>query len=573
MRSTLDTRRLPQGRVGSAAEAPLRPLAVMVLAAGLGTRMKSARAKVLHGLGGRPLIRHVLDAVRALSPERLVVVVGHQASEVEAACAPANADGGAAVRFVLQPEQRGTGHAVQCATTALDGFSGDVLIVYGDTPALRAETLAALVAGHRCAKATVSLLTACFPDPTGYGRIVRDDTGAIARIVEERDATPMERRVREINPGIYCVAADFLQAAVGALATDNAQGEYYLTDIVSMARAGGHPVWTSPVDDPAEVSGINTRAELAGMEAKARGALVEKWMAAGVTFEDPATAYVSADVRIGRDTVIGPNTTLRGVTVIGVGCRIDGSAYLDGARLGDRVHLKFGTVITDSGVGDDAKIGPFAHLRPGTVLAEGVHIGNFVETKKAVVGRRTKANHLSYLGDVTIGEATNVGAGTITCNYDGFRKHQTVIGDRVQIGSDTQLVAPVEVGSDAYVAAGTTVTRNVDPGALVVSRVPQRQIEGWGGRRRLREQREQESREQREPALREQRKQALRKQRKLKLNERGRPQQHEAAPVVESGRAAPRSARTGKPAPAKAGDRTPASARAARSSRQRHKRR
>jgi bifunctional UDP-N-acetylglucosamine pyrophosphorylase/glucosamine-1-phosphate N-acetyltransferase len=510
-------------------------LAVLVLAAGLGTRMKSARAKVLHRLADRPLIRHVLDAVGALSPERLVVVVGHQAREVEAACAPANGDRGGrgvTVRFVLQTEQRGTGHAVQCAMPALEGFSGDVLIVYGDTPALRAQTLAALVAGHRHANATVSLLTACFQDPTGYGRILRDDSGAIARIVEERDASPAERRVREINPGIYCVAADFLEAAVGALATDNAQREYYLTDIVSMARADGRPVWTRTVDDPAELSGVNTRAELAGMEARARAGIVEKWMAAGVTFEDPATAYVGADVRIGRDTVIGPNTTLRGATVIGEGCRIDGSAYLDGARLGDRVRLKFGTVITDSEVGDDAEIGPFAHLRPGTVLAESVRIGNFVETKKAVVGRRTKANHLSYLGDVTIGEATNVGAGTITCNYDGFRKHRTVIGDRVQIGSDTQLVAPVEVGSDAYVGAGTTVTRNVDPGALVVSRVPQRQIAGWVERRRLREQREREHEKQEGAA------------------------KPEGGPAGESGSAGPRGSRTAKAAATKAGGRT-----------------
>jgi bifunctional UDP-N-acetylglucosamine pyrophosphorylase/glucosamine-1-phosphate N-acetyltransferase len=529
----------------------------MILAAGLGTRMKSARAKVLHCLGGRPLIRHVLDAVRALAPERLVVVVGHQAREVEAACAPVNGHGDSALRFVLQAEQRGTGHAVRCAAPALDGFSGDVLIVYGDTPALRAETLAALVAGHQRARATVSLLTACFQDPTGYGRILRDESGAIARIVEERDATPTERRVREINPGIYCVAADFLRTAVGALATNNAQGEYYLTDIVSMARAGGHATWTNPVDDAAEVSGINTRAELAGMEAKAREAAVQQWMAAGVTFEDPATAYIGADVRIGRDTVIGPNTTLRGATVIGEGCRIDGSAYLNGARLGDRVHLKFGTVITDSTVGDDAEIGPFAHLRPGTALAEGVHIGNFVETKKAVVGRRTKANHLSYLGDVTIGEATNVGAGTITCNYDGFRKHPTVIGDRVQIGSDTQLVAPVRVGSDAYVGAGTTVTQDVDAGALVVSRVPQRQVAGWVAQRRLREQQGQPSREHAAPA------------------ERARVPKRDAARDGSTG-SAPREARAGKPAPRQGRDRrTSASARGrvAGSSRQKHKRR
>lgn len=462
--------------------ATARPLAVLVLAAGLGTRMKSGTAKVLHRLGGRPLIAYMLDAARALAADRLIVVVGHQADEVRAACGD-----GASVRFVHQAEQRGTGHAVQCAVPALTDFTGDVLIVYGDTPALRSETLAALVAGHRQAGATLSLLTACFPDPKGYGRIIRDGAGNIERIVEERDASGDERHIREINPGIYCVDADFLLSAVNALAADNAQGEYYLTDIIGMARVTGQPVWTRPVDDPEEVSGINTRAELATMEVKVRREIVERWMAAGVTFEDPATAYVGPEVTIGRDTTIGPNTNLRGTTRIGEGCRIDGSAYLEGARLGNRVHLKFGVVMTDSEVGDDVELGPFAHLRPGTQLAQGVRIGNFVETKKAIIGRGTKANHLSYLGDVTVGEDTNIGAGTITCNYDGFRKHRTAIGDRVQIGSDTQLVAPVEVGSDAYVGAGTTVTDSVPPGALTVSRVPQRNIPGWVDRRRARE--------------------------------------------------------------------------------------
>jgi bifunctional UDP-N-acetylglucosamine pyrophosphorylase/glucosamine-1-phosphate N-acetyltransferase len=470
-----------------------RSLAIVVLAAGLGTRMRSARAKVLHRLAGRPLIAWVLDAARSLRPDRLVVVVGHHAHEVEAACARSGTGGtgevaavSAAAHFVRQAVQSGTGDAVRCAAPALAGLAGDVLILYGDVPALRAETIAAFVASHRQAGAALSLLTACFPDPTGYGRIVRSPSGAIERIVEERDASPSERRIREINPGIYCVAADFLLAAVGELAADNAQGEYYLTDIVGLARSQGRHVWSGMVEDPEEVIGINTRAELANMEARCRRSMVERWMAAGVTFEDPETAYVGADVTIGRDTTIGPNTTLR-ASVIGEGCRIDGSAYLENARLGNRVHLKFGVVITDSEVGDDVQIGPFAHLRPGTRLAEGVRIGNFVETKKAILGRETKANHLSYLGDVTIGTDTNVGAGTITCNYDGFRKHQTVIGDRVQIGSDTQLVAPVEVGSDAYVGAGTTVTAPVAPGALVVSRVPQRQIPGWVSRRRARE--------------------------------------------------------------------------------------
>lgn len=462
-----------------------RPLAVLVLAAGLGTRMRSATAKVLHSLGGRPLIAYVLDTARKLSPDRLIVVVGHQAEEVEAAC---NRNGDcAATRFVLQPEQRGTGHAVRCAAPALAGFGGDVLIVYGDVPTLRAETLSAFVAGHARSGAILSLLTACFRDPTGYGRIIRDASGEVEEIVEERDATPEQRLIREINSGIYCVDTGFLLGAVGSLAAENAQGEYYLTDIVSDARRTGHRLWSRGIEDTGEVCGINTRAELAEMEAKLRQSIVEKWMAAGVSFEDPATAYVGPNVTIGRDTTIGPGTHLRGKTVIGERCRIDGNAYLVDARLGARVHLKFGVVITESTVGDDVQIGPFAHLRPGTNLAESVHIGNFVETKKATLGPGTKANHLTYLGDVTIGEKTNVGAGTITCNYDGFRKHPTVIGDRVQIGSDTQLVAPVKVGSDAYVGAGTTVTHEVPPGALAVSRTPQRNIAGWVEKKRARE--------------------------------------------------------------------------------------
>ncbi len=465
-----------------------RPLAAVVLAAGLGTRMRSQRAKVLHALAGRPLIAYVLDAVAALAPERVVVVVGHQADEVAAACgAAANGSAGGGPTFVEQAVQRGTGDAVRCAVPALGDFAGDVVIVYGDTPTLRGETLRALVAGHRDARATLSLLTARFSDPTGYGRIVRDAGGVIERIVEERDAGPDERRIREINPGIYCVAAEFLFRAVDALATDNAQGEYYLTDIVRMARNACLPMWSRLVDDSREVSGINTRAELAGKTTALRGEIVARWMAEGVSFEDPATAYVDATVTIGRDTVIGPNVQLRGKTVLGEGCRVDGSAYLQDARLGARVHLKFGVVITESEVGDDGELGPFCHLRPGNRLAEQVKVGNFVELKKAVVGRRSKANHLSYLGDVTIGTETNIGAGTITCNYDGFRKHRTVIGDRVQIGSDTQLVAPVEIGSDAYVGAGTTVTARVPPGALAVSRVPQRLIPGWVERRRERE--------------------------------------------------------------------------------------
>jgi len=458
-----------------------RPLGAIVLAAGLGTRMRSDRAKVLHELGGRPLIRYPLDAIAALAPERVGLVVGHQADAVRTAAAGA---GLADLRIVLQAEQRGTGHAVACAATAFAGFAGDVLILYGDVPRIRAATLRALLDAHRAEDADLTLATICFAVPTGYGRIVRGADGGVTRIVEERDATPAERTITEVNPGLYCVRSAILFPLLAELRPDNSQGELYLTDLVALAARAGRRVRALRMDRTDEVAGINTRAELARMEASLRAELTDRWMAEGVTFEDPATAYVGPEVTIGRDTVIGPNVVLRGRTRLGAGCRLDGTAYLVDATVGDRVHVRFGTVMEGAEVGADAVIGPFARLRPGTRLAERVHLGNFVETKQAILGAGTKANHLTYLGDCEVGPDTNVGAGTITCNYDGFAKHRTRIGARVQIGSDTQLVAPVSVGDDAYVGAGTTVTRDVPAGALVVSRVPQRAFPGWVARRR-----------------------------------------------------------------------------------------
>jgi bifunctional UDP-N-acetylglucosamine pyrophosphorylase/glucosamine-1-phosphate N-acetyltransferase len=460
-----------------------RPLGVVMLAAGLGTRMRSARAKVLHEIGGRPMLHHPLRAVAALRPERIAVVVGHQADAVADA---ARATGVPGLRIVVQAEQRGTGHAVRCARDVFRGWDGDVLVLYGDVPLIRTETLAALVGLHQRESAGLSLLTLRFPDPTGYGRILRDEAGRVRRIVEHRDCTPAELAIDEVNPGFYCVRAMLLDEMLDRLGTDNAQGELYLTDVVALAAEAGDRIASLEVADPDEVSGINTRRELARMEARARRDIVERLMDAGVTFEDPATAYVGAEVEIGRDTVIGPNVTLRGRTRIGEGCRLDGTAHLTDATLGDRVHVRFGCVLEEAAVGDDAIVGPFARLRPGTDLGTRVHVGNFVETKKAVLGAGTKANHLSYLGDCEIGLETNVGAGTITCNYDGFEKHRTRIGARVQIGSDTQLVAPVSVGDDAYVAAGTTVTKDVAPGALAVSRTPMRIVDGWVARFRAR---------------------------------------------------------------------------------------
>jgi bifunctional UDP-N-acetylglucosamine pyrophosphorylase / glucosamine-1-phosphate N-acetyltransferase len=459
------------------------PLAAIVLAAGLGTRMRSARAKVLHELGGRPLLRYPLAAVGTLAPERVVVVVGHQADQVRDVAGESGLPG---IRPVLQEEQCGTGHAVRCALPALDGFAGDVLILYGDVPLIGAATLRRLVETHREHRADLSLLTVRQADPTGYGRIVRDAAGHVRGIVEERDATANEKTITEVNPGFYCVRAEALRSLVAALRDDNAQGEFYLTDIVGLAAQAGHRVIALESERPDEVAGINTRAELAGMEAKLRAETVERWMASGVTFEDPMTAYVGPDVEIGADTVIGPNVTLRGRTRIGRGCRLDGSSWLVDAVLADGVRLLFGCWVEQAEIGAEAVVGPFARLRAGTRLAERVHIGNFVETKKAAIGAGTKANHLTYLGDCEVGPDSNVGAGTITCNYDGFEKHFTRIGARVQIGSDTQLVAPVTVADDAYVAAGSTVTKDVPAGALALSRVPVRFIEGWVERFRAR---------------------------------------------------------------------------------------
>ncbi len=461
-------------------------LGAIVLAAGLGTRMRSTQAKVLHGLGGRPLIRYPLAALGGLGTDPIVVVVGHQAEAVRQA---AEASGLPGIRAVLQEEQRGTGHAVRCALPALDGFAGDVLILYGDAPLIRGETLRELVERHRAERADLSLLTVRYADPAGYGRIVREPDGRVRGIVEERDATPAERSITEVNPGFYCVRVEALRPLLAALRDDNAQREFYLTDIVGLAARARHRVIALECARPDEVAGINTRAELARMEATLKTAIIERWMAAGVTFEDPATAYVGPEVEIGADTVIGPNVTLRGRTRVGRACRLDGTSWLVDATLADGVHLLFGCWVHDADVGAGAIVGPFARLRPGTKLGERVHIGNFVETKKAVLGAGTKANHLTYLGDCEIGADSNVGAGTITCNYDGFEKHFTRIGDRVQIGSDTQLVAPVTVADDAYVAAGTIVTRDVPAGALAVSRTPVKLVEGWVARFRARHRR------------------------------------------------------------------------------------
>ena len=455
-----------------------RPLAAIILAAGLGTRMRSARAKVLHELGGEPMIARSLRAFAALDPDRLIVVVGHQAREVEDVARRAQPR--ATRRFALQREQRGTGDAARSALGALaPDFAGDVLIGYGDMPMLEARTLRAFAAAHRQHAAPLSFISVKLADPGAYGRVARDPAGTVTAIVEARDASPAERAISEVNTGIYLADVRFLRSALAELQPNNAQAEFYLTDIVAIARRHGLPVETWQATPADEFMGVNSREELARMEKQIREEINRRLMATGVTLIDPATAYIGPEVEIERDTTIGPNVQILGKSRIGMGVLIEGTAWLCDVVVGARSHLKIGVRAEACVVGEECEIGPFANLREGTVLEGHNRIGNFVETKQAQIGRGTKASHLSYLGDTTIGHDTNVGCGVITVNYDGYDKHRTTIGDDCMIGCDTQLIAPVKVGSDVYVASGTTILHDVEDGALVMSQHPQRVKSGW----------------------------------------------------------------------------------------------
>ena len=396
-------------------------LAAIILAAGKGTRMRSKRAKVLHELGGEPMIARALRAVAALEPDPIVIVVGHQAREVRAAV------GSSRARFALQEPQRGTGDAARCALGQLPaGFNGDVLIAYGDMPAVRPSTLRAFLDAHRKRGAKLSFISVVLDDPAAYGRVIRDPAGKVDKIVEHRDASPAERAVKEINTGCYLVDSALLRSALAELKPANAQDEYYLTDLVAIARARdkNEKVEAWVATDPAEFAGINSREELANMEAEIRAAVNRKLMQSGVTLVDPACTYISEQAEIAPDCVIGPNVQILGKCKLGEGVRIDGTAWLSNVTIGPRCHLKLGVRAEDCAIGEDSEIGPFANLRAGTELAGHNRIGNFVETKKARIGRGTKASHLSYLGDATIGADTNVGCGVITVNYDGYDKHR-----------------------------------------------------------------------------------------------------------------------------------------------------
>jgi bifunctional UDP-N-acetylglucosamine pyrophosphorylase / glucosamine-1-phosphate N-acetyltransferase len=455
------------------------PIAAIALAAGLGTRMRSERAKVLHELGGEPMILCSLRPLAALGLSPIVVVVGHQADQVEAVVRDA-LDNATSLRFALQPVQRGTGHAALCGLQGLPtDFNGEVLITYGDMPRLQADTVARFIRAHRQSGAALSFISVEMPDAGAYGRVVRDANGNVVAIVEARDATPAQREIREINTGVYLASAAILRGTLGAIGSGNAQGEYYLTDLVAIAHSRGLPVQAWRAAQISEFAGINSREELAQVDAEIRMAVNRKLMAAGVTLVDPATAYIGEQVEIGADTVIGPNVQILGRSRIGKGVTIEGTAWLRDVVIGDRSYLKIGVRAEASLIGEDCELGPFANLREGTELEGHNRIGNFVETKKARIGRGTKASHLSYLGDVTVGRETNVGCGVITVNYDGYDKHRTEIGDRCMIGCDTQLIAPVKVGNDCYVASGTTVLREVPDGSLAMSHHPQREKSGW----------------------------------------------------------------------------------------------
>ena len=451
---------------------------VVVLAAGKGTRMKSHRPKVLHPVAGRPLIEHVLATADTMTPTTTTLIVGHGSRAIRDHLASRPG-----LAFVEQDPPLGTAHALRQAESVLEGRTGTVLLLSGDVPILRAETLARLLAVHRDAGAAATVVTGLLERPYGYGRVVRDGDGRIVRIVEERDATRRERAIREINSGIFAFDLEPLFGALRGIASQNAQGEYYLTDLVAIYRRRKLTVETLLVDDPQEIRGINSRTELAEVSRIVRQQKNEELMAAGVTIVDPAITYIDPDVEVGSDTVIHPGAILEGQTRVGAACEIEAYVRIRDSEIGDRVTVRNFSVLTGARVDAGAAVGPFAHLRPESVVGGGSRVGNFVELKKTTLGPGTRAGHLAYLGDATIGANVNVGAGAITCNYDGDTKHQTVIEDGAFIGSDSQLVAPVRVGEGAYVGSGATIREDVPAGALAVSAGSQRNIAGWAARR------------------------------------------------------------------------------------------
>jgi len=449
-----------------------KALAAVVLAAGKGTRMKSALPKVLHPICGQPMLYYPVQAAQTAGIEKLSVVVGHQAEKVKQAFADEK------ISWVEQAEQLGTGHALLCAADSLAGFSGTILLLCGDVPLLQADVLKQVLNYHRHEKATVTVLTAEMQDPTGYGRIVRNQE-QVMKIVEEKDASEEQRGITEINTGTYLFDAEFVFSALKNLKTDNAQGEYYLTDVVAAAVAAGKKTRGVGIPDATQMMGINDRRQLAEAEAVMRWHINSELMAAGVSMIDPTTVYVDRSVEIGNDTVLHPNVQLRGATRIGSNCVVESGVVVVDSTVADGAHLKAGSAIEEAQIGPDCKIGPMAHLRPGTVLVGNNKIGNFVETKKAVLDEGAQSSHLTYIGDAEVGKNVNFGCGTITCNYDGANKHKTIIEDDVFIGSDVQFVAPVTIGRNSLIGAGSTITKDVPADSLALSRSEQKVVEGW----------------------------------------------------------------------------------------------
>jgi bifunctional UDP-N-acetylglucosamine pyrophosphorylase/glucosamine-1-phosphate N-acetyltransferase len=459
------------------------PVTVVILAAGLGTRMKSRKAKVLHRAGGKALVEHVVAAALELAPpERIFVVVGRQAEQVRQAVTTPG------IGFIEQKEQKGTGHALMVGRDALAMLGGYLVILYGDCPLLRVETLKKLIEAAASGGLAGVLLSAIMDDPTGYGRVIRGAHGCVAEVVEQKAAAPEQLAIREANMGIYCYRADLFWKHVDEIRPDNPAREYYLTDLPAILHRAGHRVGVWQTADPSEALGINDRAELARVDGLLRERKRRELMLDGVTIEKPETVVIDADVRIGMDTVIGPLAQILGKTVIGENCRIGACSIVEDSELADDVEIGPFTVVGASRLERGAHAGPFARLRMGNVVEEGAHIGNFVELKKTRMGARAKASHLAYLGDARIGAEVNIGAGTITCNYDGRRKHQTTIGDGAFVGSNSTLVAPVEIGKGSYVGAGSVITNPVPPDALALGRARQVVKEGWAKKRRTRDQ-------------------------------------------------------------------------------------
>lgn len=450
----------------------------LILAAGEGTRMNSETPKVAHRILGVPMVRLVVEAARSAGCDRVVAVTGHKADAVEALIE--------GVTCVRQDRQLGTGHAVMCAREALDPASGSLVVLSGDTPLMTAETIAGLIAMRESSGSVAAVLTALVPDPTGYGRIIRDRDGEVEAIVEEKDCTPEQRRVNEVNTGTYCFDAAVLFAHLDRLTTANAQGEYYLTDMVRLFSEEGMTVAAVQTDEPLETLGVNSRVQLAEASAIMQARINRRHMLAGVTMTDPSMVWIGPDVEIGRDVEILPMTFLMGATRIGDGALLGPNTRITDATI-DAGATVDSSVVLEAAVGPGAYVGPVAYLRPGTVLEASAKAGTCVEIKNSVVGEGSKVPHLSYIGDATIGRNVNVGAGTITCNYDGAHKHATVIGDGAFIGSDTMLVAPVRVGEGAITGAGSAITRDVPPDSLAVERSEQRTVEGWAARKRTTE--------------------------------------------------------------------------------------